>query len=394
MVTELLSKITGVFKSDFLFASLLPALLFWVVVAATLSAVVGLGAVWEWADELGDQETAGYTAVATLALVVFAYLLNALRVPFRLFWSGQVSLLGVLWVPLRLGEAYQRWRYRRLDRRVKTQPVWVPILEDFKTAIELAGGPSPLQGPDLKGLRRNIGGFRRDLGAEEIQRRLGRLVEAIGEYGSGKTLSRLQSRAEEALEDWAKRDERAQNKALFKLDRGYGDPMEVAATDLGNVIASYDRYAYTRYKIESKLFWPRLATMLSTDLRSRIEDRTVLLDFSLTTATLMLIYGVCGTVFGPLLWSSPARWMLLGLASVAVAYLFYRLGVSTARQLGHLVRTAFDLHRLDLMKGFGLPRPKDFREELTQWEKLSQLVVYGEETLGPRLQFELSEEGS
>lgn len=231
----------------------------------------------------------------------------------------------------------------------------------------------------------------RHQGLDEVRGRLDGLVEAAKRYGMGEELNRVRRRAVEHLEDWLRREKSDRQRARFQLDREYGSPPNLAATELGNVIASYERYSYSRYRIESELFWPRLVESLPEKLLGRIEDRTTLLDFSLATATLALLYGLAAAVFGPSLWDLPRQWLLTGLVAAGVGYCFYRLGVTTASQLGQLVRSAFDLHRLELLKSFGVPQPQSFRSELEVWETLSKLVVYGVEQDDGRFDFDLKE---
>jgi hypothetical protein len=42
-----------------------------------------------------------------------------------------------------------------------------------------------------------------------------------------------------------------------------------------------------------------------------------------------------------------------------------------------MIRSSFDLFRLDLLKQLGLERPKDYGEEFSTWYSLNELIVLG-----------------
>lgn len=66
-----------------------------------------------------------------------------------------------------------------------------------------------------------------------------------------------------------------------------------------------------------------------------------------------------------------------GHVGLAICFFFYQLGISAAYQYGEMVRSSFDLFRLDLMAALARPDPPRFSKEQKQWEELSKLAVYG-----------------
>lgn len=65
---------------------------------------------------------------------------------------------------------------------------------------------------------------------------------------------------------------------------------------------------------------------------------------------------------------------------LVAAGFFYFLSVDAATHYGDMIRSCFDLFRLDLLKQLQFKRPTLLTEERTRWEKISQLIVYGQET--------------
>ena len=84
MIETLLNRIAGLFDKDFLFASLIPALIFLPGIVVTLAVVTGFRANWEWVASFGALEKAAALALIALVLIVSGYLLNAMRPAFRL----------------------------------------------------------------------------------------------------------------------------------------------------------------------------------------------------------------------------------------------------------------------------------------------------------------------
>ncbi len=46
-----------------------------------------------------------------------------------------------------------------------------------------------------------------------------------------------------------------------------------------------------------------------------------------------------------------------------------------------MIRSSFDLFRLDLLKELGLERPKDSAEEYETWYALNEMIVLGSHSL-------------
>ncbi|MFI9201043.1 hypothetical protein [Streptomyces sp. NPDC053048] len=72
--------------------------------------------------------------------------------------------------------------------------------------------------------------------------------------------------------------------------------------------------------------------------------------------------GVTALVAAVMLWGT-GWWAALALVPSAVAALAYHGAVQAAVAYGEAVRTAFDLHRFDLLRALHQPLPADLAEE-------------------------------
>src|SRR3954471_4328957 len=92
MLKTIVDKIGNVIETPFLYGSFLPVLIFVSAVIGTFATVLGYEACLNWAGKRTPAEAALYPVATAVVLIVFAYLLNALRPLILGFWTGQ-SLL-------------------------------------------------------------------------------------------------------------------------------------------------------------------------------------------------------------------------------------------------------------------------------------------------------------
>jgi hypothetical protein len=391
VLNSLLTRVANFYDKDYLFASFLPSLIFHTLVGGTLAFVVGLRVVAGWLGSLTALERAAWGAAAALLVMVFGYVLNGMRGSFLSFWSGN-SKSPWCWAFCHLGEALQARRYRILRSRSERSSPWREVLNKFSRDVARrydpqppAAGQPPPQAvrPGLSDSRKKkfllrkaalacaVGGPRAAAGY------LQPIVAAYEQY-SGDSLSEVYQTVKRGLGDRDDAERLAIQRDAAALDRRYGSLETVRATALGNAIESYNLYPYKRYKMEATVFWPRLRNEMSKEYLEVVQDQRTLLDFLLTMASLLGIYGLMAMFLGPWLWYQPwRRWFVLALGALALSYACYRLALHTAEQLGELIRSSFDLFRLELMKSLRRPAPEALSIERAQWEELSELVVYG-----------------
>jgi hypothetical protein len=186
------------------------------------------------------------------------------------------------------------------------------------------------------------------------------------------------------------RRHRARHALLIQEDRAgslYTDypvsAKQLMATRLGNILRASERYPLDRYGATSIFVWPRLYALLPDREVTLVAQARASLEFLLVLSALATAFGLLAA--GYLLAVTAPVWLFLlcawgGLGIAAVAY---RASLSAAVVYADVVRTAFDLHRLDVLTGMQFPRPTDAAAERRAWEHLVQLVVRNQPPAGP-----------
>ena len=375
MISSLLNAFAETLGRDFLYGSFLPALLFVCGLGAVFVAIVGLEGSTAWMQSLSGSELAVGSAVASIALVGFAFILTAVRRPVQQLWAAE-GWGGLLWGLFGL----LRWWHARARRKLEakiTQPApWRAIFDDFRKEVTPIWNSQHPQVPSRERERLEL--LARSLpfadGPEAVSRALGPLVaahgmfagEGLGDAYAATKLALLARDEEEALILGGRRRQ---------LDATYGS--EVRATRLGNVICSFGSYPARRYGMESEVFWPHLSHQLDDSARGAIESRKLLLDFALTMATLALSWAALAVFVGPWLMHAFWLWLLLAVGALVLARGFYGMGLRAAEDLGDHVRCAYDLFQLDMLESLGRERPADIEQTRLFWSQQSRLRLYG-----------------
>jgi hypothetical protein len=390
MITQLLGKIAGLFEKEFLFGSFLPALLFLPAVLGTAIGVLGLDGAWGWYASLTVTQQSLLGVAAGLLVVVFAYVLSALRPAFIRAWSGRSGgLLGVfLWGVCRLREDSFRKAFRALERQRDDPSPWQKILDEFGRAVDgrwqestkgtlKARANAPAAPQKVVVDLRNQAVQLADMPfVDSVRARLQPIVDEYSRY-NGDSLALVYRDVKLTLCMLEETQAQRSRDAEAKLDREFGPIETVRATVLGNIIESYNAYPWKRYRIEAEIYWSRLLQVIPPTFMSTMEEPRIGMDFSLTMATLATAYAVFALFVGPWLYPEWMIWLLITGLSIGFAAFFYRLAVGSAIQLGELVRAAFDLFRLDLLEALYRPHPATLSMERGQWEEVSRLAMYG-----------------
>lgn len=387
MINTLLSKIAGFFEKDFLFASFLPSLIFLPCIAITLAVVIGIDAVWTLIESCTTMQKTAISASCTLGLVVFAYVLNALRPFFIRFWSGELNCLYLLWGLWRFLEFIQKLQFLKMRKRANKLSPWLKVLESFEDGVRRNWevGRDDLPESESSKLIKKVNILHIGMKPEEVKEKLQIVIDAYNKY-SGNSLGDIYETIKRMLMDWNNEEKVRIQTDTYNLDRQFGTLETLRATALGNIIESYRQYPFKRYKMEAEIFWPRLLLVIKPEYLTLVQEPRILLDFSLTMASLGAIYSFMALLIGPWLWFNLWFWIPQAIVGLIFCIFFYRLGVSAAFQYGEMVRSSFDLFRLDLMANLNRPRPSTFNVEQNQWEELSKLAAYGE-----KIDFKISE---
>jgi hypothetical protein len=150
---------------------------------------------------------------------------------------------------------------------------------------------------------------------------------------------------------------------------------QVMATRLGNILRAAERYPLDRYGADGVLVWPRLYPLLPDRMVTSVAQARGSLEFLLTLSALAAVFAVASGVYLVAVTAPPWLFLLCFWGGLAVAVLAYRAGLSAAVLYAEVVRSAFDLYRLDVLSGFRLPPPADARAERDRWRELHRLVL-------------------
>jgi hypothetical protein len=159
------------------------------------------------------------------------------------------------------------------------------------------------------------------------------------------------------------------------------DVEHVMPTALGNVFAVVEEYPWERYGMDAMVYWPRLTAVIPDDFKSQIADLKTTLDFLLNLSLLAIFFGL-GSI-GIALWFGTILELVYGLFALMIAYGLYRLAIGSARELGEIVMSSFDLFRGPLREKCGLPKPTSLIAEQRLWRLLASFVQRGEEFYYP-----------
>ena len=165
----------------------------------------------------------------------------------------------------------------------------------------------------------------------------------------------------------------------------------IMPTKFGNILKASEAYSGTRYGIDAVEFWPRLLHVIPPSYRQTIEDSRNELSFLVNMSTLSVIfYYLCVLAIltnAPLFpdWArvleNSFRYIAAGGFAWCCNWFFHRAAILSVSDFGRMIRSAYDLFRLDLLEQFHLKPPKDSVEEFQVWRNLGELIVLGQESL-------------
>lgn len=152
--------------------------------------------------------------------------------------------------------------------------------------------------------------------------------------------------------------------------------VDVLPTRLGNILLAGERYAASRYGIDTIYFWPRLYPLLPEQFQRDYEDAVIRYQFPLVVALESIVSTtMCAAV---LLVAHVSVALFLGvlLGGSAIGYSAYVLSLSSATGMAELQRAAFDLYRDRLLSAW--PAVRDVTDQKTAFRKIEQFVVWGD----------------
>jgi hypothetical protein len=140
-----------------------------------------------------------------------------------------------------------------------------------------------------------------------------------------------------------------------QLRRLFPPDSSIRATRLGNILAAMEHRAGSEYGLDAVVAWPRLYPVLGEQVRTVVDDRRNILD---ATARLSVVAALTGLAAIGLLYDK-GWWLLVAAIPLALSQLAYLGALQAGIAYGESVRSAFDLHRFELLRALHLPLPVD-----------------------------------
>lgn len=184
-----------------------------------------------------------------------------------------------------------------------------------------------------------------------------------------------------------------------EYDRSYpSNPEEILPTQFGNILKASEQYSGTRYGLDGVEFWPRLIQVIPKEYQQTIDNSRNELSFLVNMSMLsILFYLACFIAVFYSLYVFPVDFSntdsFFAIAGVTVRYLaaaglaficsvfFYKASIYSVSSFGLMIRSAYDLFRIDLLRQYKLKIPANLKEEFYTWKDLNEFVVMGKHSL-------------
>jgi hypothetical protein len=184
-----------------------------------------------------------------------------------------------------------------------------------------------------------------------------------------------------------------------EYDHSYpSNPDEILPTQFGNILKASEQYPGARYGLDGVEFWPRLIHVIPKEYQQTLDNSRNELSFLVNMSILsLLFYLTCIVAVFYSLYISPVDFskpeLFFGMAGITLRYViaaalafvcnvfFYKAAIYSVSSFGLIIRSAYDLFRLDLLKKYKLKLPENSREEFFAWKDLNEFVVLGKHSL-------------
>ena len=173
---------------------------------------------------------------------------------------------------------------------------------------------------------------------------------------------------------------------------------DILPTQFGNILKAAEAYPGTRYGMEGVEFWPRLIHVIPPEQKISIDNSRNELSFLVNMSILCIAFYFLSVVamfyFLATLPTDPAgahfsidvilkslRYLVAGGIAAVCSWFFYKASIYSVGSFGLMIRSAYDLFRIDLLKRFRLKVPSDSWEEFFTWQNLNEFIVLGRHSL-------------
>lgn len=140
-------------------------------------------------------------------------------------------------------------------------------------------------------------------------------------------------------------------------------PNQFMPTRLGNLLRASEYRSKERYGLDAIICWPRLWLLLPDSTRKELQEARAALNTTVRNCLWSLLF----LVWTPLAWWAP-------LLAIPVAWISYRMALSTAAVYVDLLEATFDVHRHLLYQALRVQLPKNPIKETDDGKKLTQYL--------------------
>lgn len=194
--------------------------------------------------------------------------------------------------------------------------------------------------------------------------RITRLFE--GYYFRGRWFGGLGAR-------WHTERRAAASADMIYFEYSANDPVAMP-TSLGNILRSGEAYAEERYGVRAAVAWPRLYHLLPPDHLAALAAARSSMEGLLVVSLLAAVFALVSGVYLALS-AGPLGWLLVFyVGGAAISATAYYGALGPASSFGEHVKTAFDLHRRELLDALGVSRPSSLSEERRRWREVDDLL--------------------
>lgn len=204
--------------------------------------------------------------------------------------------------------------------------------------------------------------------------RLMRLIERTTGGSPGERDLVATNRREVWLETWALVPEWRQRYATARMNEEFPATDKLLPTRLGNALRAAEEAPRQRYGLDAVAVWPALHSVLGPRIREAVDDQRDQLDFLVRFSAIMGLLVPLTLVKFALSGRDGMPWLVVPALLALGSWLGYRSAVTAAVLYGVLIRTAFDLHRFDLLRALHLPLPDDSDKEVSANQDLTALL--------------------
>lgn len=172
----------------------------------------------------------------------------------------------------------------------------------------------------------------------------------------------------------------------------------IQPTQFGNIIRASEAYTGTHYGQDKFAFWPLLISVIPDKYRKEIDsarnELAILVNMSLLAFifSLICLFAIAMNSSGSFLqnlnipinldgFEHVFRYALASVIAIYCSRFFNQAALHSVSSYAILIRSAFDLYRLDLLENLRIPLPKNSIEEFEIWKNLGELIVLGQESL-------------